>query len=717
MKQVIMNYRTGKVELAEVPIPAVKKGGVLIRNLHSAISIGTERLMIKTGKSSLLKKAKDRPDLVKKVIDKLKTEGFFETYRQVMNRLDEPIPLGYSCCGEVVEVASDVTEFKKGDLVACFGSKYASHAEYTWAPKNLAVKVPSGVTSKEASMGGIAAIALHAVRLSKAKLGEVVVLYGMGLLGLIATQILNSMSCKVIGVDINEERLKIGKESGCEYVVKAGDKSRLSEMVKSASNGNGADAVIIFASGGGTEILETSAEIAREKATIVVTGVPDITVPRKDFFEKELELIVSRGAGPGIFDKNFEEKGINYPLGYIRWSERENLSAILELIKAGKININRLITHVFNISEAEEAYSRILEGKEDILGAVFEYQKPKEESIRRIVENIKYGKTKGEKDIVLGVIGAGLFARTTMFPILKKFKNKVRFKWIATSSGFTSYDAGKKVGFENMTTDYKNILEDKEVNAVMILTNHDSHAKFVVEALNAGKHVFVEKPLAITMEQLEMVKEAVERNPDRILLVGFNRRFSPHSSFLRKHFQDLPGPFVVLCRVNAGYVDKTSWVLDPEKGGGRLVGEACHFVDLISYLTGESPVNVKVETIEEKNGYFLGDNAIITLKLSNGSVGAIVYYANGNKKFPREYIEISGNGSIGSILDFKKTLLVTPEKKRKRKTLGVDRGHQQEIKKFFEYVKEGKKDIPFEEILAISRASIKAQRLTLEGRR
>lgn len=718
MKQVIMNYRTGNVELAEVPKPRLKSGGIIVRNLYSAISVGTESLMVKTGKSSLLKKAKNRPDLVKKVIDKLKTEGLAETYKQVVNRLDEPIPLGYSCAGIVEEVARDVNEFKVGDLVACFGSGYASHANYVWVPKNLAVPIPDNMSLSDASFAGIASISLHAIRLSGVSLGDSVAVYGLGLLGLIAVQILKAMGCKVLGIDIDEVKLNLAKKLGCDFVANGYDSADMFEKSKNISNSFGVDSVILFVSSGSSDVLYNAANMARDKAKIVATGVLELEVPRKDFFEKELEFVVSRGAGAGIFDENYELKGFDYPIGYVKWTEKRNMEEILELIKNGKLNIEKLITHKFKIEEAANIYDKLVENELKVIGAVFEYgdtrNKKENETLVKVTKNFGVKPLNSNKNyLTLGVIGAGLFAKTTLFPILKKIqkKGKVRLKYVATTSGTTSYHAAKRYGFEYATSDYKKILEDKEVDAVMILTQHNSHARFVVEALEAEKHVFVEKPLALTVEQLSMINEVHKKHPDRIIMVGFNRRFSPHARFIKKHSENAEGPFVVLCRVNAGYVDELSWVLDPEKGGGRIVGEACHFIDLIQYLTGELPTAISVETIDEKNGYFKNDNVIITIKLDKGSIGTIVYYANGHKRFPRELVEISGNGMNGKIDNFVRSTFVGGSKSKKFKTFGVDRGHNDEMEVFVNACLKGKVPVLFEELYQISLVSIVGESL------
>jgi len=718
MKQVIQNYRTGELELAEVPYPACKSNGVIVKNVSSAISIGTEKLMLSTAKKSLLKKALDRPDLVKKVINMAKTEGISEAYRQAKNRLDDPIPLGYSCAGIIEEIGSGVLGYQKGDKVACFGSNYATHAEYNWIPKNLIVRIPEELSFEEASFVGIGAISLHAIRKGGITLGENVAVIGLGLLGLIAIQILRSLNCKVLGVDINNDRLELAKKFGCNFVANANDRASVVQSSKDLSEGYGVDKVLVYASNGDKNSVSMYAEMARDRGKIIIPGVIPMEVPRKDFFEKELELVVPRSAGPGIFDENYELKGVDYPIGDVRWSEQRNMKAFLDLVASNKVSVKDLITHRFNFTEAEKAYDLIIENKEPVLGSIFKYNdentnnhyKKKTFNLSERTNNLSE-RTKGKKDqVVLGLIGAGLFAKTTLLPILKKMDN-VRLKWLATTTGLTANHNGKKFGFENITTDYKEILSDDEVDAVMVLTRHNTHAKFVSEVLDSHKNVFVEKPLCINEKQLNSLDLAHSNNPDNFIMVGFNRRFSPHSIFIKENFKNAKGPFVVTCRVNAGYAEKDSWVLDPESGGGRIVGEACHFIDLISFLTNELPVSIYVETIDESNGFYKSDNLVISIKLSNGSLGSIVYYANGHKRYPREIIEISGNGMVGIINNFVKSKVFKGSHIKNKKTLGVDRGHRNELREFVNAIQLNYSPFKYEELFQTTLASILAEGL------
>lgn len=711
MKQVIQNYRTGKLELVEVPYPACKSNGVIIKNISSAISIGTEKLMLSTAKKSLLKKALDRPDLVKKVINMAKTEGISEAYRQAKNRLDDPIPLGYSCSGIIEEIGSGVLGYQKGEKVACFGSNYASHADYNWIPKNLMVRIPEELSFEEASFVGIGAISLHAIRKAEITLGENVAVIGLGLLGLIAVQILRSLNCKVIGVDINDDRLKLAKKLGCNFVANANNRASVVQSSKDLSEGYGVDNVLVYASNGGKDSVSMYAEMARDRGKIVIPGVVDMEVPRKDFFEKELQLIVTRAAGPGIFDENYELKGIDYPVGDVRWSEQRNMKAFLELVASKKVSVKDLITHRFDFTEAEKAYDLIIENKEPILGAIFKYSNENTNNHNKKKTFNISKRTNGKKDqVVLGLIGAGLFAKTTLLPILKKMDN-VKLKWLATTTGLTANHNGKKFGAENITTDYRNLLNDDEVDGVMVLTRHNSHAKFVTEVLDSHKNVFVEKPLCVNEKQLNDIDLAHSNNPDNFIMVGFNRRFSPHSLFIRENFKNTKGPFVVTCRVNAGYAEKNSWVLDPESGGGRIVGEACHFIDLITFLTNELPISISVETIDESNGYFKSDNLVISIKLSNGSLGSIVYYANGHKRYPREIVEISGNGMVGIINNFVKSRVFRGNDLKNKRTFGVDRGHKNEMKEFIDACELNYSPFKYNELFQTTLSSILVERL------
>lgn len=729
MKQILQNYKSGKLELTEVPIPVVKPDGILVKNVNSLVSAGTEKLMINLAKKSLMAKAKSRPDLVKKVISKVKSDGLMEAYKQAMSRLDNPNPLGYSCAGQVIEVGQRVGDFKKGDRVACFGSGYASHAEVVYVPKNLAVKIPDDASYEEASFVALGAIALHAVRCANISLGENVVVIGLGLLGLIAVQLLIASGCNVFGIDPKEDKLKLAKELGADKVAEPDED--ISGEINRFTNGNGADSVIIFAGTESNLPIEKAAEIARERANIVVPGKVGLNIPRKTFYEKELNLVISRSTGPGIYDPEYEEKGKDYPISYVRWTEKRNMRQFLKMVADGKVNLKKLITHRFNINIALKAYKMIMEGSESCIGVLLEYgEKEKREFDSKVVIE-KKKKIRESKDIVgVGLIGSGQFAKGTLLPAIKKVTTPYNLIGVASASGSSGKHAAKKFGFTYCTSDYKELLEDDDIDLVLITTRHGLHAKMVVESLEAGKDVFVEKPLCLNESELKEIIQTYNsvnstnsmnstnpKNPS--LMVGFNRRFSPFATYVRKLIGPIDEPIVINCRVNAGFVPKDSWVHDPEQGGGRIIGEVCHFVDLIQYFSDSQPMRVYAECISGKSdAIFDRDNVVITIKLQNGSVGNIIYVASGDKSYPREKVEIFVKGSVGVIDNFKSASFIRNGKTKKRKSyMSIDRGHTGEMNALFKAIKEGKRfPVSFEEYIYTNLTTFRIEESLNEGK-
>jgi len=720
MKQIIQNYKTGELQIVEVPAPASKKGFVLAQNVSSLLSIGTEKNMIEMAKKSLLGKALERPDLAKQVIAKAKAEGIIEARKAAMARLDNPVPLGYSCAGVVINVAEGVQEFKKGDMVACAGSGYASHAELVCVPQNLCVKIPESVDFESASFVALGGIALQAVRMANPSLGERVAVIGLGLLGQITVQLLKAVGCHIFGIDISEEKIKMAIENGAEEGAVSGKVDVFNATREFAPNGF--DSVIIMASSKSNEPLELAAKIARERAKIVATGLVGLNIPRKIFFEKELEFVVSRAWGPGVFDPFYTEKNIDNSYAYVRWTAKRNMEEFLYQISNGSVKVKHLITHRFPIEKALEAYDLILKGKEPYLSVLITYpdsekiisqETPK--SIFIVPKTQEHKKLdKHVETLKVGFIGAGLFATGTLLPILKSFK-KVRLKGVATATGIKAQHTAKKFGFEYFTTDYKELLKDDEIDLIFILTRHGSHAHFVIEALKAGKNVFVEKPLCINEEQLkEITSVCTEINsPDamksagalslktQVLMVGFNRRFSTFSIWLKERFKVInEEPISIHCTVNSGYVPPENWIHDPEDGGGRIIGEVCHFVDLVQFFTDSLPVRVIAETINS-NSYMPSDNVSITLKMKNGSICSILYVTSGDKRYPRERVEIFGGGAVGIIENFKKaTFVYKGNKKKIENWLSLDRGHKKEIEILISSIMNNQlTPVPFEEYI------------------
>jgi predicted dehydrogenase/threonine dehydrogenase-like Zn-dependent dehydrogenase len=659
VKQLIQNYKTGELKLTDVPVPIAKSGGVLIRNINSLVSVGTEKLMIDLAKKSLLGKAKARPDLVKQVINKVKTDGLMEAYKASMSRLDNPVPLGYSCAGKVMEVGNGVDEFRVGDKVACFGSGYASHSEVVFMPKNLCVKIPENVDFESAAFVGLGAVALHGVRMAEVRLGDNIVIIGLGLLGLIAVQLVKASGGNVLGVDIDKEKISLALKLG-------------------ADEG---------------EPIELAAEIARERAKIVVPGMVKLDLPRKIFYEKELQFVISRSTGPGIYDYMYEEKGVDYPISYVRWTEKRNMQEFLELVGKGKVRLNDFITHRYNIEEAEKAYQMIIgKSSEKYIGVLLSYNEAKNLSEKIDLKkdvSVKTGGVAEKSKINIGMIGAGLFAKTTLLPLFKKYPF-VNLCGIATASGSSGRHAGDKFSFDYCTSKYENLLDDEKIDCIIISTRHNLHAKLVIDSLKKGKDVFVEKPLALTCEGLKEIIKVWKENKGK-LMVGFNRRFSPFSVKAKEWLGEECGSMVINCRVNAGFVPEDSWVQDLGEGGGRIIGEVCHFIDLIQYFTGSLPVRVFAETISgEKSKYSNEDNLVINMKMKDGSVASITYVANGDKSFPRERIEIFGGGKVCVIDDFKLITFICSGKKKGMKKFGIDRGYYNEFEVFFSAVKDDK---------------------------
>jgi predicted dehydrogenase/threonine dehydrogenase-like Zn-dependent dehydrogenase len=683
--------------------------------MASLVSVGTEKYMLELAKKSLVGKALARPDLVRQVIAKAQAEGILEAWRQAMGRLDTPVPLGYSSAGVVMDVGPGVQGFAVGDRVACAGSGYAGHAEVVSVPVNLCVKIPEGVDFEAAAFVALGGIALEAVRMAQVSLGETVVVIGLGLLGQIAVQLLNAAGCHVLGVDINPQKAEMALQHGAEAV--ATDYSTLSAICRQRTGNQGADAVIILAATPSNEPLEQAAELCRERGRIVAAGLVGLEVPRKPFYDKELELVVSRAWGPGLYDPNYTEKGLDYPLAYARWTARRNMEEFLAQLAKGTVRVDHLITHRFPIDRALEAYELILEGKEAYIGVLLTYEG--EPDLSRTVavkrEQTGQGSQRGQMSSVssvssvpsvsstpsgplgVGLIGAGQFATGTLLPAMKGLRG-IHFRGVATSTGLSARHVADKFGFEYCTTDYHEILNDPEIALVFILTRHGSHAHLVAEALRADKHVFVEKPLALNLEQLRGVVETFNVQRSNVLMVGFNRRFSPFTRWLKGRFAGAAEPLAVHCTVNAGPVPPDHWTHDPEQGGGRIIGEVCHFVDLIQYLTGSVPVRVYAETLESP-GYQPSDNVVITLKMANGAIGSITYVAGGDKRYPRERVEVFGGGAVGVIENFKAATFIRGGRKKSiRNWLSVDRGHQGEVEALLSAIRTGgPAPVPFEE--------------------
>jgi predicted dehydrogenase len=625
----------------------------------------------------LLDKALARPDLVRQVIAKAKTDGIQEAWRQSMARLDVPTPVGYSSAGTVVAVGSDVQGFSIGDRIACSGTGFSAHSDIAAVPSNLCVRIPGQLNFEAASFAALGGIALEAVRMANISIGSRVCVLGLGLLGQLTIQLLRAAGCRVVGMDPDPTKTIMAAAHGAEAV--ATSYQQLQLLVPVVGNFAGFDAVIIVAATPSNEPLEQAADICRERGRVVATGLIGLDLPRKPFYDKELEFVVSRAWGPGLYDTCYAEQGIDYPAPYARWTAQRNLEAFLEQLSSGRVEVAHLISHRFDFSDSLQAYNLILSGSESYLGVVLQYPHATDVRPSRINIHLPRQAHRSE-EVGIGVIGAGLFAKGTLIPALCKL-NQVRLCGISSLKGLNAQQIATKFGFEYCTSDTQELLRDPAIDLLAILTRHGSHAGLVSEALRAGKHVFVEKPLATTPQQLSrLVVDLQIMNGGRpVLMVGFNRRFAPCATWLKQRFAHVQGPLTIQCTVNAGPVPQDSWVYDLEDGAGRIVGEVCHFIDLIQYLTASLPASVYAQNLRSIR-HQSSDNVLITLKMHNGSLASITYVSTGAKAHPRERVEVYGGGSVGVIDNFRRaTYTNATSLDTYRHWFGVDRGHRNEL--------------------------------------
>ncbi len=710
MKQIIHNFKTGETFLEDVPVPKPGKGKLLIRSTHSLVSLGTERSLVEFGKANLIQKARQQPEKVKQVLDKVKSDGLMPTVETVFKRLDEPLPLGYCNVGKVLEIGEGVTGFKVGDLVASNGK----HAEYVCVAKNLVAKVPEAVSSEEAAFTVIGSISLQGIRLLNPSFGETVVVYGLGLLGLLAAQMLLANGCRVIGIDIDEEKCKLASTWGVIPINPASGKDPVKSVLE-ATGGLGSDGVLITASSKSQEIISNSAQMSRKRGRIVLVGVIGLNINRAEFYEKELTFQVSCSYGPGRYDDNYEQKGIDYPLPFVRWTEKRNFEAILTAIGSGSLHVKELISDIFSIDEFSRIYDDI--GQSKSIATLLKY--PEETAEEQAPGNtvVLESRSFAGQKAVCGFIGAGNFTKMTMLPALKG--SGASMKYICSSGGVSGTTLARKFSFTHSTTDYKELLGDQEVDTVFITTRHNSHASFVKETLQAGKNVFVEKPMAIREEQLKEIIEAYGKSGDDegkpTLTIGFNRRFSPHTQAIKKAIGKNPGVLNIVATMNAGFIPPQVWVHDMEVGGGRIIGEACHYMDLCAYLAGSVITSVcmnSMGTEMEENT----DNASILMKFANGSNAVINYFANGAKSYSKERLELFSQERVFVLDNFRRT---TAYGAKGFKTVKgrIDKGHRTQFHEYIRRIKEGGEPlINFDEMVNVTRASFAALRSLKEKR-
>jgi predicted dehydrogenase/threonine dehydrogenase-like Zn-dependent dehydrogenase len=680
MKQVVQNFRTGELKVEELPPPALKPGGVLVRTVNSLISAGTERTIVETAQSSLIGKARTRPDLVRQVVDTFKREGLRSTYEKVKSRLTQMKPLGYSASGVVIGVARDVREFQVGDRVACAGGGYASHSEVNFVPANLCSKLPAAASMESACYTTVGAIALQGIRQADTRLGEAVAVIGLGLVGQLTVQLLKAAGCQVIGIDIDPVACELARKSGADTVASDPDSARAACL--SLTEGRGADCVLITAATKSNQPVELAGELARDRARVVVVGLVGMDVPRHIYYQKELELRVSRSYGPGRYDPEYEEKGRDYPIGYVRWTERRNMEAFLRLVAEGKISTDILTTHRFDVSRATDAYDLILRREgERYCGVVLSY--PNADQPAAALYPSTQMKALSADELGVGFIGAGNFARGVLLPIVKR-SPKIKLAAIAAATGISARNTAEQFGFARSTTDYEELLADADASCIFIATRHESHARLAAEALNRGKAVFLEKPLAISEEGLIEVAAAA-RQSNNLLMVGYNRRFAPLAVEVKERLIDRAGPMTITYRVNAGQLAADHWAHDEEEGGGRLIGEVCHFIDFIQFMTGSLPARVYAGAVPRKQvAGFVDDSVIISLSMTDGSVASITYAAGGDGTVAKERIEIFCDRSYAMIDDFRSGQFIRGGKKSRLGASHQDKGHAAEVAAFFE---------------------------------
>jgi predicted dehydrogenase len=704
MKQVVQNFRTGVLKVETVPAPTLSVGEVLVANRVSLISPGTERSTVQVAQKNLLGKALDRPEMVRKVVTALQKDGVFTTLHRVFDRLDTPAALGYSCAGVVLAVGKDVSGLSVGDRVACAGQNYASHAEIVSVPKHLCVKIPDGVSFEDASFVTLGAIALQGVRQAEPRLGDRIAVIGLGLLGQLTVQLLKASGCRVLASDLDRSRRELAAELGADVVT---DAAELIEAARAFSHGHGIDGVIITASTKSNEPVETAGEIARHKGRVVVVGAVGMTLPREPYYKKELDFRLSMSYGPGRYDRAYEEQGHDYPFGYVRWTEQRNMEAFLDLLRQGPVKVARLVTDRYPIEQAEDAYRRLTDGSVSSLGLLISYSAEIVDSTTQVC-NLARACSAGP--ITLGVIGAGQHVRDMLLPALAGLSD-VTIAAICTGSGITAKMIGDKCKAAYCTTDFRAVLRDADVNTVLIGTRHDTHAEIVEEALRAGKHVFVEKPLCLTEDELDRIarcyEDAAGRGPQ--LWVGFNRRFSFHAAKIIEFFHGRRNPLVMVYRVNAGSLPPTHWAQDPQVGGGRIIGEACHFVDFMQAVCGARPISVHATRIGSHTSGIADDQSVISLTFNDGSIGTIAYTAGGDSGLAKERFEAFGDGKAVTLDDFAVTEFYSKGKRTQYKTGVRDKGFEQEMRRFIESVGRGAEPaIRFDEIYAVTRACLLA---------
>ena len=719
MKQVAQNYKSGDLAVVDVPVPACRPGGVLVRSLFSLISTGTEMMKVSEARMSMLGKARARPDQVRKLLDSVAQQGAVATYQKAMNRLDSYTPLGYSLCGVVVEVGAGAEQFSVGQLVAAAGNEFALHADVNWVPINLCVPVPDGVAAEHAAFATVGAIAMQGVRQTEAALGETACVIGLGLIGQLVVRLLVASGVQVVGVDTVADRCRAAEKAGallCANPDEDGQRA-IAQVLDERTGGLGADHVLLAAGGDSNGPVEMAARFARDRARVVDIGKTKLDLPWNAYYEKELDVRFSRSYGPGRYDDRYELEGIDYPAGYVRWTERRNLSCFLDLLAQGAVDVTPLISGVHPIEEATDVYGRLGDGSLRGIGFLLSYADGDavDAPLTRTVERPSTtpvalrgaGKPSGEA-VRLGFIGAGNYATSMLLPHLKA-DPRAALATVATTRSLSGLNAQRKFGFDRITTDVDTLLDDDRLDAVFVVTRHASHAGLVCRALERGLTVFVEKPLALTDEQLDAIVATVDRTGNDRIMVGFNRRFAPLFTDLQQRFGRCTTPMSARYLVNAGRLDAKSWYLNSELEGSRFAGEGGHFIDTVTALVGHDPVEVYATAA--------GDSVHTTLRMADGSIASISYVTDGSTRFPKETLDVAGDGRNGRLDNFSKVTVWSGRGKSGRRVLaGPDKGQQAQLGRFVDAVRTGgPMPIALDSLVATTRATLAVGRSLASG--
>lgn len=697
MEQLTQKLGSGEMVIQELPIPQLSSGMILVKNHFSLISAGTEGSTVKAARKSLIGKAKERPQQVKQVLEVLKKQGVVQTYRTVMKKLDAYSPLGYSSAGEIIEVADDVTEFKVGDKVACAGAGYANHAEVISVPVNLCVKLSDDADMSLACYNTLGAIALQGIRQADLRLGETCAVIGLGLIGQLVCLQLQASGVIVIGIDVSESAIQIAKQHCADFVF-ARNTPGIEEKIQTITDGLGVDCVIIAAATHSLDPINFAGSICRKKGRVVVLGAVPTGFDRDPYYyKKELELKMSCSYGPGRYDLNYEEKGVDYPAAYVRWTEKRNMQAFQNLISTKKIDLSYLTTHQFPFEKAPEAYDIVVKHTEPFLGIILKYDVTKEHTKATISINTSMQVQK----INIGFIGAGSYAQGNLLPNLPAI-NEVGRIMVMTNSGTTSKRVAEKFHFSQCTSDEKEILNNSDINTLFIATRHDSHARYVIDGLRAGKNVYVEKPICLNIDELCEIERLYTEKKCGVM-IGFNRRFSPFAKLLKNKLGS--GKMSMIYRVNAGAIPADTWIQDLKVGGGRIIGEVCHFIDFMTFMCNSLPYKVMASALPDPQGH--NDTVNIIIEFKNGSTGVVAYYANGARSLSKEYFEVYSSGVTGIIDDFTKCEIYG-KKVQKEKSSTQKKGQKEMLNSFFDSLKEGKLPIPMNEIFSVTKATFAA---------